>query len=93
MRDRGEGEDAGDGAEADGDQKDKDEEAAPEKLADDDGPKEHIVKRVFYHLFPSLRHGEATTWLAIGRIKPFTALLYNYLRVYCHLWAAHKPPI
>ncbi len=51
-----EGEEEGDGgAEEGGD--DGNEEAVPEKLADDDGPKEHIFWRLFYTVFPKLRHG------------------------------------
>ncbi len=36
------------------------EEAVPEKLADDDTPKDPLWKRVLYWLFPKLRRGEFT---------------------------------
>ena len=36
---------------------DKEEEAVPEKLADDDGRKEKWYKRAFFTVFPKLRRG------------------------------------
>lgn len=50
-------EEAGEEPDEGGEEGQDEEEAVPEKLADDDGPREHIFWRLLYTLFPKLRHG------------------------------------